>query len=240
MGKMGSHVRNEAKKISTAEIVCGVDAFGGESDFPVYKTFDEVKEKADVIIDFSHFSALENVLAYAKKTNTPAVLCTTGYSAEQKEEIKQTSKEVPLFFSANMSLGVNLQIKLAKLAKEFFGDMADIEIIEMHHNRKIDAPSGTALAIADALNADDEFSYVYDRQSRHEKRNKKEIGISSIRGGNIVGEHDVMFICENERIEIKHIAESREVFASGALRAAEFMLGKAPGLYDMNSIIESK
>ena len=182
---------------------------------------------------------LEKVLAYAEKKNLPAVLCTTGYTAEQKALISTKSAELPLFYSANMSLGVNLQIKLAQLAHKFFGDSADIEIVEKHHNRKLDAPSGTALAIADAINEDNSFDYVYDRQSRHQKRDKKEIGISAVRGGNIVGEHEVFFICENEIIEIKHTAQSREVFAAGALRAAAFMKGKGAGLYNMNSILES-
>lgn len=238
-GKMGQNVRAEVLRTPGFKVVAGVDiADSKDTDFPVYADFGEIREEADVIIDFSHFSMLEKVLAYAKKGGLPAILCTTGYTAEQKARIKEASNELPLFYSANMSMGVNLQIKLAQLAKKFFGDMADIEIVEKHHNRKLDAPSGTALAIADALNKDDEFDYIYDRQSRHQKRDKKEIGISSVRGGNIIGEHEVFFICENEIIEIKHTAQSREVFAAGALRAAAFMVGKGAGLYDMNSILD--
>ncbi|MBE5759631.1 MAG: 4-hydroxy-tetrahydrodipicolinate reductase [Clostridiales bacterium] len=240
LGKMGQNVRNEVKKTAGFVITAGVDiAEAEDTGFPVYTSFDDIKEEADVIIDFSHYTMLEKVLAYAEKKNLPAVLCTTGYTAEQKALISKKSEELPLFYSANMSLGVNLQIKLAQLAHKFFGDSADIEIVEKHHNRKLDAPSGTALAIADAINEDNSFDYVYDRQSRHQKRDKKEIGISAVRGGNIVGEHEVFFICENEIIEIKHTAQSREVFAAGALRAAAFMKGKAAGLYNMNSILES-
>ncbi len=237
-GKMGMNVRESAQDFEGAVIAAGVDIKDDpQAGFPVYDDFSKIKEKIDVIIDFSHFSNLENVLGYAVEHRIPAVLCTTGYSEEQKSLIRDSAALIPVFYSANMSLGVNLQIKLAKIAREFFGNDADIEIIEMHHNRKLDAPSGTALAIADALNQDGSYEYTYDRQPLHRKRKKSEIGISSVRGGNIVGEHDVMFICENERIEIKHIAESRKVFADGALKAAAFLKGKCPGLYDMNSLI---
>ena len=170
---------------------------------------------------------------------TAAVLCTTGYSAEQTREIQEASKELPLFYSRNMSLGINLLIELAKKAEAVLGDAFDVEIVEMHHNQKIDAPSGTALMIADAINQvrNDSMQYVYDRHSQRKKREKQEIGLHSVRGGTIVGEHQVIFAGQSEVITLSHSAQSKELFAAGAVNAAVFMAGKVPGLYDMSHMI---
>ena len=175
----------------------------------------------------------------AATPGTAAVLCTTGYSAQQTQEIQEAAKELPLFYSRNMSLGVNLLIELAKKAEAVLGDSFDVEIVEMHHNQKIDAPSGTALMIADAINQvrDDSMQYVYDRHSQRKKREKKEIGLHSVRGGTIVGEHQVIFAGQSEVLTLSHSAQSKELFAAGAVNAAVFMAGKGPGLYDMSHLI---
>jgi len=240
-GKMGQVITKIVADTDDCEIVGGVDLNDSiKNTYPVYKSISEVKEKADVIIDFSHPSTLTSVLNYAKDTKTPAIICTTGLSAEQRQEIVDTSKEVAMFFSANMSLGVNLLIDLVTKAAKILEENFDIEIIEKHHNQKIDAPSGTALAIADAI-ADSitkEAEYTYDRHSVRKKRSKNEIGIHSMRGGTIVGEHSVIFAGQDEVIEVKHQATSKEVFAVGAVRAAKFLAGKPAGMYEMKDLIK--
>lgn len=238
-GKMGKFVSLAANTDSELNIKAGVDKFCEKADFPVYKSFSEVDLKVDVIIDFSNPSLLDDMLSYAIKTKTPIVIATTGYSETQTEKIKSASKEIPIFFTFNMSIGVNLICSLAKKAAEILGNKFDIEIIEKHHNQKIDAPSGTAIMLANAVNSvfDDKMSYEYDRHSKRQKRTNKEIGIHSVRGGTIVGEHDVIFAGHDEVITISHAAHSKEVFAEGAIKAAKFIIGKKPALYDMNSIM---
>ena len=239
-GRMGQFIVKTVADTSDCEIVCGIDINDSiKNDFPVYKSLAEFNGKADVLIDFSHPSTLSSVLEYAMTTKTPAIICTTGLSAEQKAEIGAASKDVAVFFSANMSLGVNVIIDLAKKATKVLEENFDIEIIEKHHNQKLDAPSGTALAIADAISETltNEAEYVYDRHSVRKKRGKNEIGIHSLRGGTIVGEHSVIYAGKDEIIEIKHIATSREVFATGAVKAAKFLAGKPAGFYDMNDLI---
>ncbi len=238
-GKMGAFVANAAIKDGNLEIVAGVDKFNNGQAFPVFNSFSEVTKKADVIIDFSNPSTLDSMLEYALCTKTPVVFATTGYSAEQVEKIKAAAKEIPVFFTFNMSIGVNLICSLAKKAAAVLGDGFDIEIVEKHHNQKIDAPSGTAIMLANAVNGEfgDTKTYEYDRHSKRQKRSKNEIGIHSVRGGTIVGEHDVIFAGHDEVITVSHAAYSREVFAVGAVRAARFIADKTAGLYDMNSIM---
>ena len=239
-GKMGQVITRIIADTEGCEIVCGVDINTEiKNEYPVYKSISEFDGKADVIIDFSHPSTLTSVLNYAKSTNTPAIICTTGLSAEQKAEIGAASKDVAMFFSANMSLGVNVLVDLVKKATKVLEENFDIEIIEKHHNQKIDAPSGTALTIADAIaeTLTNEAEYTYDRHSVRKKRAKNEIGIHSLRGGSIVGEHSVIFAGQDEIIEIKHTATSKEVFAVGAVKAAKFLAGKPAGMYDMNDLI---
>lgn len=239
-GKMGQVICRIADESSYVNIVCGIDINTEKrNSFPVYSSFSEVKEDCDVIIDFSHPSSLASTLQYAISNKKAIVIATTGLSADQLLSIKDASQIIPVFFSANMSLGVNLIIQLAKKATALLEDSFDIEIIEKHHNLKIDAPSGTALAIADAINetCSQSNEYVYDRHSVRKKRSKREIGIHSVRGGTIVGEHDVIFAGNDEIIEIKHTATSKEIFAVGAVKAARFLYQKAPGLYNMDDLI---
>ena len=237
-GKMGNAVARCCKEEENVNVVAGVDKAQMLCDFPIYSSFDDVKVIPDVIIDFSHISVLENLLKFAIKNNNPVVLATTGYSAEQIEKIKDASSKIPVFFTANMSLGVNLLCSLAKTAAKILNSNFDIEIIEKHHNKKLDAPSGTALAIADAI-ADtmtDDAKYVYERQSVRKQREKSEIGIHAVRGGTIVGEHEVIFAGTDEIITLSHSAASREVFAQGAVKAALFMSGKPKGFYSMDDL----
>ena len=238
MGRMGTAITEIVKNTENAEIVCGFDAISGERAYPVYTDYADVSIEADAIIDFSHPSNFENILAYAKKNNLPIIMCTTGLTDTQKEELKAAASEIPVFFSANMSLGINLLIRLAKMATKVLEKDFDIEIVEKHHNKKLDAPSGTALAIADAI-ADtmtDDAKYVYERQSVRKQREKSEIGIHAIRGGTIVGDHDVLFAGPDEVITLSHSAASREVFAQGAVKAAMFMSGKPKGFYCMDDL----
>ena len=240
-GKMGAAVQSFVSQREDCSIAAGVDVSGGsQGSFPVYTSISQVKEAAQVVVDFSHPSALSGILEYCRQhPGTAAVLCTTGYSAEQTREIQEASKELPLFYSRNMSLGINLLIELAKKAEAVLGDAFDVEIVEMHHNQKIDAPSGTALMIADAINQvrNDSMQYVYDRHSQRKKREKQEIGLHSVRGGTIVGEHQVIFAGQSEVITLSHSAQSKELFAAGAVNAAVFMAGRASGLYDMSHMI---
>lgn len=238
-GKMGGFVANACKEDGNLQVVAGIDKVNLGQDFPVFDSFSKVNVTADVIIDFSNPALLDDILDYAVSTKTPVVLATTGYSQAQIEQINTVSKEIPVFFTFNMSLGVNLICSLAKKAADILGDSFDIEIIEKHHNQKIDAPSGTAIMLANAVNSSfgDEKVYEYDRHSKRQKRSKKEIGIHSIRGGTIVGEHDVIFAGHDETITISHSAGSKEVFAVGSVKAAKFIFGKEAGMYDMNSIM---
>ena len=238
-GKMGGFVADACKSDGDIQVVAGVDKINLGQNFPIFGDFKSINTDADVIIDFSNPILLDSILEYAIKTNTAVVLATTGYSDSQIEQIKEASKKVPVFFSFNMSLGVNLTCSLAKKAAAVLGDGFDIEIVEKHHNQKIDAPSGTAIMLANAVNScfGGEKVYEYDRHSKRQKRSKKEIGIHSVRGGTIVGEHDVIFAGHDETVTISHSAQSKEVFAVGSVKAAKFLAEKPAGLYDMNSII---
>lgn len=243
-GKMGQAVTRVAAASDQVKITCGFDINAAQNaDFPVYSQLSQVTEPVDVIIDFSHPSMLDPILDYASANQIPAVICTTGLSTDQLSRIEFESKKIPLFFSANMSLGVNLLIDLVCRAAKILENNFDIEIIEKHHNQKIDAPSGTALAIANALSDTLSYptEYVYDRHSVRKKRGSHEIGIHAVRGGTIVGEHDVLFAGTDEVIEIKHSAASKEVFAVGAVRAALFLTQQsAPGLFAMKDLIEAQ
>lgn len=242
-GKMGCEFAEVVKKSTLAKIVAGVDVRRFKDcdvkfDFSVSENFPNLK--TDVIVDFSNPSALNKILNFAEAKKVAVVLATTGYNLEQISQIKKASEHIPVFFSFNMSIGINLLIYLVKKAMLTLGDRFDVEIVEKHHNQKIDAPSGTAIMIADVLNssAGGGFKYVYDRHSVRQKRDKKEIGIHSIRGGNITGEHEVIFAGKDEVITIGHVANSKKIFAQGALRAAMFIKNKPAGLYDMNDLIK--
>lgn len=240
-GKMGRVIQQLVAGRTDCTIAAGVDLFADSAAaFPAYTNIADVQEEADVIIDFSHPSLLTPILSYAaQKGGIPAVLCTTGYSAEQVEALKTAAQTQPVFYSRNMSLGINLLIELSKKAAKVLGDQFDIEIIEKHHNQKIDAPSGTALMLADAIASvrDGETQYVYDRHAQRKKREKSEIGLHAVRGGTIVGEHEVVFAGNHEVITLSHSAQSKELFATGAVNAAVYMCGKGPGLYDMSDMI---
>jgi len=241
-GKMGSVITDIISEDNEAQIVAGVDPFFKEGlKYPVYPTFNALPE-ADVIIDFSNPAALDNILEYSVKNGVALVAATTGYTDAEVEKIKLAAKKVPVFFTFNMSLGINLLTSLVKKATAVLGDSFDIEIIEKHHNQKIDAPSGTAIMLANAVNKtlDNRMIYEYDRHSKREKRSKNEIGIHSVRGGTIVGEHEVIFAGNNEVVTLTHQAFSKNVFATGAIKAAKFLSGKKPGLYDMNDLISEK
>lgn len=238
-GKMGNFISSTAAKDEKMEIVAGVDKFNCGQSFPIFDSFKKVNVDADVIIDFSNPILLDDMLEFATAKKIPLVIATTGYSEAQIEKIKNAAREIPLFFTFNMSIGVNLICSLAKKAAAVLGDDFDIEIIEKHHNQKLDAPSGTAIMLANAVNSvfEDNKVYEYDRHSKRQKRSKNEIGIHSIRGGTIVGEHDVIFAGHDEIVTVSHTALSREVFATGAIKAAKFLFDKTAGLYDMNSIM---
>ncbi len=240
-GKMGSVIQSIVANRNDATIVAGVDKYNNnKTEFPVYENILDVKEDADVVIDFSNPSLLDSLLEYGKSTKTALVIATTGYDDCQKKKITEASKECPVFFTYNYSLGINLLASLAKKAAALLGDEFDIEIVEQHHNQKIDAPSGTALMLADAINEelDNRMKYEYDRHSKREKRTKNEIGMHSIRGGTIVGEHEIIFAGRDEVITLSHSARSKEVFAVGAVNAAVFMAGKEAGMYDMGELIK--
>lgn len=238
-GKMGSVITELVENEQDAQIVAGVDPFFKEGlKYPVHPNFNDLP-KADVIIDFSNPVALDNILEYAIKNNVALVAATTGYNNAQIDKIKAAAKKIPVFFTFNMSLGINLLTSLVQRAAAVLGNGFDIEIIEKHHNQKIDAPSGTAIMLANALNEtlDNKMIYEYDRHSKREKRGNNEIGIHSVRGGTIVGEHEVIFAGNNEVLTLTHQAFSKNVFAVGAVRAAKFLKGKPAGLYDMNNLI---
>lgn len=238
-GKMGKVISDCINARQDIQITGGVDindkVYG---DFPIYKSIAQNTKKANVIIDFSHPSALTEILDYAVTTNTPLVAATTGYSDEQIGKIKKAAEKIPVFFTFNMSIGVNLLVDLAKKATQILGNQFDIEIIEKHHNQKIDAPSGTAIMLANAINeaANDQYKYEYDRHSKRQKRDSNEIGIHAVRGGTIVGEHEVIFAGRDEVITLSHSAMSKDIFAVGALNAAIFLSNKTLGLYDMGCL----
>ena len=239
-GKMGQVITNICKEDAGIEIVAGIDVYDGiANDYPVSSNISLCNVPADVIIDFSTASAIDDLLVYSVEKQIPVVLCTTGLSEEDIRVLEEVSKEVPVFRSANMSLGVNLLIDLVKKAAGMLYNNFDIEIIEKHHNKKIDAPSGTALMIADEISEtiDDNITYTYDRHSQRKKREKQEIGIHAVRGGTIVGEHDVIFAGKDEIITVSHTAMSKEIFATGSISAAKFIYNKAPGLYSMKNIM---
>ena len=237
-GKMGKMVTELAGETDDVAVVAGVDIKNDLSaKYPVYSKIADVKEQADAIVDFSHPSLLEGILEFATARSIPVLIATTGNSDSNIARIKKASEKIPVFFSSNMTIGISLLTELALKAKQVLGDDFDIEIVEKHHNSKLDAPSGTALMIADALNESGEYTYTYDRHSERRARSKNEIGISSIRGGTIVGEHIVMFAGKDEVIELKHTAFSRNVFASGALRAVKWLVGRENGLYSMKDLV---
>ncbi len=241
-GKMGQAISGLVAADDQAQIVAGIDAVDfGKNPYPVYDSIDKLDEPCDVIIDFSVASAVDGLLDYCVAKKIPVVLCTTGLSEAQLEKVKEASTQVAVLKSANMSLGINLLLKMLKNAASVLGPAGyDIEIVEKHHNLKLDAPSGTALALADSINEElnQEYTYVYDRSQRREKRDAKEIGISAVRGGTIVGEHDVIFAGVDEVITFSHSAYSKTVFGKGAVEAAKFLSGKEAGLYDMSNVIE--
>lgn len=239
-GRMGRTTYKSLLGNENYKIVFGVDAFpANDLPFPVYGSFDDCPLGADVIIDFSAPAMLDSILDYAVKNNVRCVICTTGHTDEQMKRIEYASKQVAIFKSANMSLGINLLSNLAKEATKFLGDSYDIEIVEAHHNKKLDAPSGTALSIANAICEVRPLTPEFGRHESAKRREPSEIGIHAIRGGSVVGKHDVMFLGTGERITLCHEAESKEVFVKGAIRAAEYLMTKQCGLYDMNSILGS-
>ncbi len=240
-GKMGRVISDLAAEDTQAKIVAGVDFVTEQYyDYPVYPSILDVKEEADVVIDFSSPAKLSERLAFSVEKKMPMVFCTTGLSEEEFAQVRETSKKVAILRSANMSLGVNTLLKLVAAAAQVFAAADfDMEIVEKHHNRKVDAPSGTALAIADAMNEvlNNEYAYKFDRSQERKMREKKEIGISAVRGGTIVGEHEVIFAGVDEVIEIKHTAYSKAIFGNGALQAAKFLAGKPAGMYNMSDVI---
>lgn len=240
-GKMGTMISELVEKDESVQIVAGVDAFGqGKFSYPVFESIEKCDVKADVVIDFSNASAVDGLLDYCVAQKVPCVLCTTGLSEALTAKVAEASKEVAILKSANMSLGINLLMKLLKEASLVLaGAGFDIEIVEKHHNQKLDAPSGTAIALADAINEefDGTYEYIFDRSQRRAKRDAKEMGISAVRGGTIVGEHDVIFAGADEVITFSHTAYSRAVFGKGAIEAAKFLAGKEPGMYNMSHVI---
>lgn len=240
-GKMGQMISGLIAADNEIELVAGIDAFDdGHNAYPVFKNIEECTVEADVIIDFSIAAAVDKLLRYSKEKKVPCVLCTTGLSQEQLEQVKETAKHVAILKSANMSLGINMLLKLLKDATQVLAPAGfDIEIVEKHHNQKVDAPSGTALALADSINEtlENSYAYVYDRSQVREKRTQKEIGISAVRGGTIVGDHDVIFAGPDEVITFSHRAYSKAVFGKGAIEAAKFLAGKPAGMYDMADVI---
>lgn len=240
-GRMGQMIAGLLQDDEEARVVAGVDSYTGkENPFPVFGKIDECSVKADVIIDFSNAGAADALLDYCAETKTPVVLCTTGLSEAQLAKAEETAKKTAVLKSANMSLGINLLLKLLREAAPTLAAAGfDIEIVEKHHNQKLDAPSGTALALADAVNeaSDGIYTYVYDRSQVRRKRDPHEIGISAVRGGTIVGDHDVIFAGTDEVITFQHTAYSRAVFGKGAIQAAKFLAGKPAGRYDMSDVI---
>lgn len=239
-GKMGSAVAQCVAARKDCRVIAGIDTNSNTSaEFPVFGSAAEFEGKVDVIIDFSHPSALEDLLQYAVAKKIPAVIATTGLDDAQTQLLHSAAKDIPVFFSANMSIGVSLLKELAQTAARVLGDSFDIEIVEMHHNQKLDAPSGTALMLADAIAEElrEQPCYEYDRHLKREKRSKNEIGIHAVRGGTIIGEHEIIFAGHDEIITLSHSARSKQIFASGAVNAALFIEDKGPGLYSMKELV---
>ena len=241
-GKMGQTITNIVKEDENAQIVAGIDLYDGiKNDYPVFKSLADCDVEADVVIDFTAAPAVDALLDWCEAKGMPVVLCSTGLTEEQvKRATTESVKKTAVLKSANMSLGINVLLKLLKEAAAQFAPAGfDIEIVEKHHNLKLDAPSGTALALADSINEEmnGQYEYIYDRSQRRQKRDKKELGISAVRGGTIVGDHDVIFAGTDEVITFSHRAYSKAVFAKGAVQAAKFLAGKEPGLYDMSDVI---
>ena len=240
-GKMGKMITELVKNDDAAEITAGGDTYTEvPNNYPVFVSIEKCDVGADVVIDFSTAKAMDGLLDYCEEKKLPVVLCTTGLSDEQLARVNEISKKIPILKSANMSLGINLLLKLLKDAARVLAPAGfDIELVEKHHNQKLDAPSGTALALADSVNdaLGGEYTYIYDRSQVRKKRDSKEIGISAVRGGTIVGEHEVIFAGTDEVIEFKHTAYSRSVFGKGAIEAAKFLAGKEAGMYDMSDVI---
>jgi 4-hydroxy-tetrahydrodipicolinate reductase len=240
-GKMGQVITEIVEADEETIIVAGIDiSLNRNNKYPVYQSFTQCSVKADVIIDFSSPKILNEMLEFAKANSVGIVLCTTGFTKEDLSLIEETSKEIPILQSANMSMGINLITKLIQEAAKVLSTAGfDIEIVEKHHNKKVDAPSGTALALADAMNEvlNNEYEYKYDRSAERAMRNKKEIGFSAVRGGTIVGEHEIIFAGTDEVIEIKHTAYSKAIFGKGAVQAAKYLPGKPAGMYQMSDVI---
>ena len=236
-GSMGKVLTKCANEDSELEIVCGASKDDLDVPFKIYHKMSDVEELADVIIDFSHHSTIEDTLSYAIKTKTPIVIATTGFNDEELTKIKKASNIIPIFHSSNMSLGVNVLVKLVKEAAKSLNGF-DIEIIEKHHNKKLDAPSGTAVMIANGVKEVlPDSEYIYGRHGRSDKRSSNEIGIHAIRGGTIVGEHTTIFAGHDEVVEIKHSAQSKDIFAKGAIAAAKFLVKQEAGYYNMNNML---
>ncbi len=242
-GAMGRTISEMAKDMDGIAIVAGIDLNPAEqSEYPQFGSLEECSVEADVVVDFASAKAVDHLLDYCGEKKLPLVLCTTGLSGEQIEKVRETAEKTAVLRSANMSLGINTLLKLLKdAAKVLAGAGFDIEIVEKHHNRKVDAPSGTALALADSINGamEEQYHYKYDRSTERVKRDPKEIGISAVRGGSIVGEHEVIFAGRDEVVTFSHTAYSKAIFAKGALEAAMFLAGKSAGLYDMSDVIEA-
>ncbi len=243
-GRMGKTLYDCLNKNENTNVIGGVDKFANQKDFsvPVFNSISDINVKADVIIDFSRAEALYDILPYAKENKIPVVLCTTGYSELDLDYINEMSKEIPLFKSSNMSIGINLLIDLVRKATALLGENFDIELIEQHHNMKVDSPSGTALSIADAIKEEmnNTLEYKFGRHDNNERRKKNELGIHAVRGGTVVGKHEVLFLGNDEVITIKHEASSKAVFAEGAVKASIFISSiKTPGIYNMNDLIKA-
>lgn len=243
-GKMGQVISNIVKADENVTMVAGIDSYLGVANpYPVFESIDKCDVEADVIIDFSNAAAIDELLEYCIDKQVPVILCTTGLVEEQLAKIQEASMKVAILKSANMSLGVNMLLKLLQDATKILAPAGfDIELVEKHHNQKVDAPSGTALAMADSINEvlNNEYTYNFDRSGERKKREKKEIGVVAVRGGTIVGEHEVIFAGEDEVIEFKHVAYSKAIFGKGAVEAAKFLAGKGAGLYNMSHVIAAK
>lgn len=238
LGKMGQVLTRCVIEDDELELVCGVSQHPTENNsYKIYSKMADVVEKADVIIDFSHHSALSDVLDFAVSTKTPLVIATTGYNDEELKNINEASKFIPIFHSSNMSLGINVLLKLVKEATKILNNF-DIEVIEKHHNKKVDAPSGTAVMIANAVKEVlPDIEYNYGRYGREAKRSSNEIGIHAVRGGTIVGEHNVIYAGHDEIVELKHIAQSKDIFAKGSITAAKYLVNQGPGYYNMDNML---
>lgn len=240
-GNMGRVIAGICAQRSDTEVIAGIDLNGEEyGGFPIYRRVFDLPEKPDVIIDFSHPSALHDLLDYGRMNNVPLVLATTGYSDDERAEITAASAQIPVFFTFNMSLGINLLVELARKAAQILGGQFDVEIVEKHHNLKKDAPSGTAIMIAEAINEElgGKQRFIYDRHNVRQPRQPDEIGMHAIRGGTIVGDHDIIFAGHDEVITLSHSAQSKEVFAVGSVNAAVFLAGKPAGMYAMSDLIK--